>query len=151
MRILSVNLPSPAFRWSCIYYTEPYFNCVHNPAKSKNFWSNSQTSKVIVRRKAFLFTESLVLSIYIFQSTKPYNSIFIGKWNRRYRLAIMKAVCSQWTTALCSKCCSFWKHVKIRHLITHVFWTNSLHNISRVFEINHSVRWCGFLQTIVVL
>ncbi len=78
--------------------------------------------------------------------------------NRQYYCAIMKlkksfaimtAICvaSQWTTALCSKCCSIWKHVKIPHLIT-CFTPNSLHNVSRVFEINPSVRWCGFLHRI---
>jgi len=37
--------------------------------------------------------------------------------------AIMTAVCiaSQWTMALCSKCCSIWKHVKIPHLITYFY------------------------------
>ncbi len=58
--------------------------------------------------------------------------------------AIMTAVwvASQWTTALCSKCCSIWKHVK-NTTFNNIFTPNSLHNVSRMFEINPSVRWCG--------
>ncbi len=90
------------------------------------------------------FRRSSIYSIWQATQCRWYNRAII---KLKKSLAIMKAACeaSPWTTALCRKCRSIWKHVKIPHLI-HVFTSNSLHNVSRVFEINPSVRWRGFLH-----